>query len=260
MKNLTTKYEKRSVIEYGRDGMSVVVGLHDMQNVVGPVFKSRPLVRGQEVVCHLYLFFDDQKNGVCFERNLDHIEQYSVEHIAESLRRSKMDTLEAYMEMLDETVKKGMCLGEDTIQFVRQFDEKRGDVYEKARMDYYAQQIAKRIKRVESRREADLKRMLAAQKDEDSKRARRSKWEKRMMEEGVSDSRLNELTYVNGRVMKLKEFLVQSVAGGWKPVERKCGGRIMYRLEKADKTYKIPRYGYEYAKAIYEKLNGEGVA
>jgi len=260
MKNLNTKYEKRHVIEYGQDGVSVVLGLHDMQNVTGPVYKSRPIVRGGEVVCHLYLFFDGGKNGVCFERNLDHIEQYTVNNIAESLRRSKMDTLDAYMEMLDETVKKGVCLGEDTVQFVRQFDEERGELYEKARAEYYARQIAKRMKRIDSRREADLKRRLAVQKDEDARRERNSKWEKRMMEERLTDPRLNDLTCINGRVMKWREFLIQAVSGGWKPVAIKNNGGTAYRLEKADMAYRIPGYGYRYAKTLYNNLNGKEVA
>lgn len=88
--NLSTPFERRRVIEYGADGARVVRHWYDVQHVIGSIYKSRDTLSDQgKVEFKLFVFFNDKDDGMQFQW-MSYPERYTVEQIAEYMRRCKV--------------------------------------------------------------------------------------------------------------------------------------------------------------------------
>ena len=102
LNNLMTPFERRRVIEYGKDGNKVVRHWYDVQHVIGSLYKSKDFPNDWgELEFKLFVFFDGKCDGLRFEW-LSHPECYTVERVADTMCRSRVDSMtHMYLELND---------------------------------------------------------------------------------------------------------------------------------------------------------------
>lgn len=253
LNNLNTAYQKMSVIEYGADGVTIVTNLHDAQHISGPMYKSRPIVRGGEVVCDLYIFYDVEKPGCCLARNWKDFGSCELDDVVACLTNCHMDTVDGCLASLDAAVKAGELLGMDMVSFAAQYDAERSAAYEQARKEWMEKNRMEKKKRVAVRRKSDLAKRLKLQQEEDASRKKNRRWERMVMREPMEKAYMNGIVSVNGRLMTRKEFMIALVSGGWKPVEVP-GEKPLYLMKHGDFQYRLSKPCYEYACGLYATL------
>ena len=135
--NLATPFERRRVIEYGKDGNKVVRHWYDVQHVIGSLCRSKefPNNRG-ELEFKLFVFFDDKCDGLQFEW-LSHPERYTVEQVADTMRRCRVDSMTHMYLELNDRMGQNKFIGNAQIEFIRQFDSAAADRYAQYREDFY---------------------------------------------------------------------------------------------------------------------------
>ena len=112
LEQLDTPYERRRVIEYGVDGNKVVRHWHDVQHIAGPLYKSKEEKNKYgEQEMDLYLFFEGGKDGLLYQYNMRHPEQYTPEKMMEEIERVGYDTLEHFLTTFDQSVVEGKFIG-----------------------------------------------------------------------------------------------------------------------------------------------------
>lgn len=115
--NLFTPFERRRVIEYGSDGTKAVRHWYDVQHVIGSIYKSKDTLSDQgEAEFKLFVFFNDKDDGMQFQW-MSHPERYTVEQIAEYMRRCKVDSATQMYSDLNDRMKHNKFIGNVQIEF-----------------------------------------------------------------------------------------------------------------------------------------------
>lgn len=126
---LITPFERRRVIEYGRDGNKVVRHWHEMQHVVGSIYKSKDVLNDRgEPEFKLFVFFGDTSDGIQFER-LSYPERFTVEQVADTMRCCGVDSMTHMYLELNDRMEQDKFIGNAQIEFIRQFDPAAADRY-----------------------------------------------------------------------------------------------------------------------------------
>lgn len=266
--NLMTPFERRCVIEYGAGSNKVVRHWYDVQHVVGSLYKSKDTPNDQgELEFKLFVFFDAKSAGIRFEW-LSHPERYTVEQVADTMRRCSVDSVDRMYADLDDRMAQNKFIGNAQIEFIRQFDPAAADRYTQYQKDFYA--------RKEERARAEE---LARQAEEDAKRAKEQAelvaekakylgWVDSMspLRFGQVATVMNVRVRADGKIMTRREFIINCIKDGWKPQKKdgvtswyKRGGEFKesspkteYKLHKEGFVYKISKIEYDFAVYLTE--------
>ena len=264
LEQLDTPYERRRVIEYGVDGNKVVRHWHDVQHIAGPLYKSKEEKNKYgEQEMDLYLFFEGGKDGLLYQYNMRHPEQYTPEKMMEEIERVGYDTLEHFLTTFDQSVVEGKFIGAAVIEFVRQFDTERGNRYAQHRLDYIARQEEKHRRLAAERAEKAAQKEAQRKAAEQAARAKYLGWADQMtaMRFGKVSSVLDVLIRVDGKVMTKREFVISQMKDGWTPTKkegvvsyygsrwdvRESKPRTEYRLKRGNLTYVINKTEFDFA-------------
>lgn len=260
---LDTPFERRRVIEYGKDGKKVVRHWYEVQNVIGPLYKSRNTKNQQgETLFTLFIFFPDVENGLLYAR-MSHPDWYTVERMADSIKRDRLDSPFHVFCDLNERMKKNQFIGNAEIEFVRQFDQVAAERYAQYRLDYYAR-----------KEEQQRQKQTAQQAEEEQTKAEQQAkliaikalylgWVDNMtpMYFGRVHKKMEQPVRIDGKVMSRRGFVAFCIKSGWTPqkedgVTTRCGNRwnlkeskpkTVYTLIKGNLCYKICKTEYDFA-------------
>ena len=267
--NLTTPFERRRVIEYGADGNKVVRRWYDVQHVIGSLYKSKdtPDERG-ELEFKLFVFFSDKSDGMQFARQ-SHPERYTVEQVADVMRRCRVDSVTHMYAELNDRVEQNKFIGNAQIEFFRQFDPAAADRYAQHRKDYYAR-----------REEEDRAEALARQAEKEAEQAKEQAelaaekaqylgWVDNMSSLRFSriSAFMNASMRVDGKVITRRQFIIDSINDGWVPQKeegvtswygsrwnpKESKPRTEYQLYKDGYVYKISKTEYDFAVYLAER-------
>ena len=268
LNNLLTPFERRRVIEYGKDGNKVVRHWYDVQHVIGSLYKSKdfPNDRG-ELEFKLFVFFDDKRDGLQFEW-LSHSERYTVEQVADTMRRCRVDSMTHMYLELNDRMEQDKFIGNAQIEFIRQFDPAAADRYAQHREDFYARRAEEeRTKALARQAEEDAKR-VKKQAELASEKAQYLGWADNMtpLRFGQVSVLMDTSIRVDGKIMTRREFIIKSIKDGWVPQKKdgvtswyKRGGefkesspRTEYKLHKEGFVYNISKIEYDFAVYLTE--------
>lgn len=267
---LDTPFERRRAIEYGKDGNKVVRHWYEVQQVIGPIYKSKDSKDERGVTeFKLFIFFTEKTDGLQFQW-LSHPEFYTVEKVADMMRSYQLDSVTHMYANLNERMEGNKFIGNAEIEFFRQFDQAAADRYAQYRKDYYAKQ-----------EEKDRQARLARQAEEDAEKARKQAelakakeaylgWADQMsaLRFGQVSVHMEKKSRFDGKVMSHREFIIQSVKDGWMP-QRKDGvttwygsrwekkeskPKTVYMLSKDNYCYTISKTEYDFAEYLVDKL------
>ena len=270
LNELTTPFERRRVIEYGADGNKVVRHWYEMRHVIGPLYMSRITKNEYESdMFTLFVFFPGVPNGFTYWEDTWHPEQYTTEHVLRSLEHDGYASQEQLIATLNLHVEKDIFIGNAWIEFVRQFDSERADVYAKHRADFYAR-----------REEQDRQERLARQAEEEAEKARQQAelekekavylgWADKMtaLRFGKVKAQMEKLARFDGKVMSYRDIVIQSVKDGWMPKKQEgvttwYGSRwepkqskpkTVYKLAKGNLCYTISKTEFDFAEFLVSK-------
>lgn len=244
LENLTTPFERRRVIEYGADGNKVVRHWYEVQHVVGSIYKSKDTLNDRgEPEFKLFVFFSDTSDGLRFEW-LSHPERYTVEQVAETMRRCKVDSSTHMYVDLNERMEQNKFIGNAQIEFFRQFDSAAADCYAQYRKDFYARKAEKeRVKDLE-RQAAEKAKQAKEQAELAAEKARYFGWV-----DGMTPLRFGQVSVlmdssirVEGKIMTRREFIINCVKDNWVPKKRMVlppGTSAEAKLRKANPKLSI---------------------
>lgn len=261
---LTTPFERRRVIEYGVDSNKVVRHWYEVQHVIGSLYKSKDTQNQYgEQEFKLIIFFDAKCDGLMFEW-MSHPERYTVEQVADTMRRCQVDSATHMLVDLNDRVKQDKFIGNAQIEFFRQFDSAAAERYVQHRLDYYARKEADEAecRRVEDEQEAEEKARQLAELE--AAKARYLGWADSMspMRFGKADGVLGSLVRCDGKIMTRREFVIQVVKDGWMPEQRdgvtswyrgrESKPRTEYCLVRENYSYKVSKTEFDFALYIVE--------
>lgn len=268
LNNLMTPFERRRVIGYGKDGNKVVRHWYEMQHVIGSLYKSKdfPNDRG-ELEFKLFVFFDDKHDGLQFEW-MSHPERYTVEQVADTMHRCKVDSMTHMYLELNDRMEQDKFIGNAQIEFIRQFDPAAADRYAQHREDFYARRAEQaRAKALARQAEEDAKR-AKVQAELAAEKAQYLGWADNMtpLRFGQISVLMDTSIRVDGKITTRREFIIKSVKDGWVPQKKddvtswyKRGGefkesspRTEYKLYKEGFVYKISKTEYDFAVYLVE--------
>lgn len=256
---LTAPFERRRVIEYGKDGNKVVRHWYEVQQVTGNIYKSKDVGNEYgELEFSLFIFFGDSKSdGLLFQRKMKHPSWYSVEKIGESARQYGLDTPPHMYADLDTRMNNGKFIGNAEIEFVRQFDQAAAERFAQYRLDYYARKVEQeQQERLVRQAEEDVKksRQLA---EKEAEKAKYFGWADTMtpLRFGKARAKLEGLIRVDGKVMPRRDFIVSLVKSGFEPVKSDNIVTYYHGQRSKPKTgyyFSKDRLGYHISKTEYD--------
>lgn len=261
---ISTPFERRRVIEYGKDGNKVVRHWHEVQHVIGTFYKTKETKNEcGDILFNLVIFFDNKSDGLMFER-MTHPEWYTVEQVADTMRRCQFDSATHMYSGLNERMELGKFIGAADIEFFRQFDRAAAERYAQYRLDYYARKEAVERERHRALEEQEAAEKARQQAELEATKAKYLGWADTMssIRFGKVDAVLGSLIRCDGKVMTRREFVIQAVKDGWTP-EQKDGvtswygskwepkqskPRTEYRLVRENFSYKVSKIEFDFAK------------
>lgn len=270
LNQISTPFERRRVIEYGKDGNKVVRHWYEVQHVIGTIYKTRETKdEWGDFLFNLVIFFNEKSDGLMFER-MAHPERYTVEQVADTMRRCQLDSATHMYFGLNERMKLGKFIGAADIEFFRQFDRAAADRYAQYRLDYYARKEAAERERRRALEEQEAAEKACQQAELEATKAKYLGWADTMspMCFGKVDAVLGSLVRCDGKVMTRLEFVIQSVKDGWMP-EQKDGvtswygskwepkqskPRTEYCLVRENFSYKVSKTEFDFAKYYVEHM------
>lgn len=267
---ITTPFERRRVIEYGKDGNKVVRHWYEVQHVIGTLYKTKETKNEWgDSLFNLVIFFDNKSDGLMFER-MSHPERYTVERVADTMRRYQIDSVTHMYIGLNDRMEQNKFIGAADIEFFRQFDRAAAERYAQHRLDYYARKEAEERERRRVVEEQEAAEKARQQAELEAAKAKYFGWADTMtpMHFGKVDAVLGSLIRCDGKVMTRREFVIQAIKDGWTP-EQKDGvtswygskwepkqskPRTEYRLVRENFSYKVSKTEFDFAKYYVEHM------
>lgn len=230
LNNLMTPFERRRVIEYGKDGNKVVRHWYDVQHVIGSLYKSKDFPNDWgELEFKLFVFFDGKCDGLRFEW-LSHPECYTVERVADTMCRCRVDSMTHMYLELNDRMEQDKFIGNAEIEFIRQFDPAAADRYAKHREDFYARRAEQeRTKALARQAEKDANR-AKAQAELAAEKAKYLGWVDDMtpLRFGQVSALMDTSIRVDGKITTRREFIINCIKDGWVP-QKKDGVTSWYK-------------------------------
>lgn len=246
---LNTPFERHRIIHYGKDGNKVVRHWYEMQNIIGPLYKSRETKNEYgEVEFDVFLLFHDVHDGLIFERRMKHPEWYTIEKYAERMKEHRCDTLENFLTSLDKDMERSIYIGNAIVEFTRQVDTARADRYAQYRAQRLAAQAQKHRARQEQREAEQRAKEERRRAELEAERAKLLGWADSMtaMQFGRVQSVLDTRIRMDGKVVTKREFIIDLVQDGWMP-ERK-DNVVTYYGSRWNRKESKPRTEYQMCK------------
>lgn len=249
---LISPFECRRAFEYGIDGTKVVHHWYEVQNVIGSLYKSRDTSNQYgEQEFNLFIFFPGTDTGLLYQR-MAHPGRYTVERMAESIKRDCVDSPFHMVFDLDERMTKDQHIGKAEIAFVRQFDPLAADKYAKYREERFARKAAEK-REAERVKEAQRKAAEEAEKakqqaDLAAVKAKYFGWADRMtpMRFGRVRNKMEGLIRYEGKVMPRREYIISLFKDGWVPEKKE--GVVTWYGSKWDRKQSKPKTVYQLSK------------
>lgn len=268
LNNLLTPFERRRVIEYGKDGNKVVRHWYDVQHVIGSLYRSKefPNNRG-ELEFKLFVFFDDKCDGLQFEW-LSHPERYTVEQVADTMRHCRVDSMTHMYLELNDRMEQNKFIGNAQIEFIRQFDSAAADRYAQYREDFCARKAEQERAESLARQEKEAAKRAKEQAELAAEKAKYLGWVDDMppLRFGQVAVLMNTSIRVDGKITTRREFIINSIKDGWVPQKKdgvtswykrggeykESGPRTEYKLHREGFVYKISKTEYDFAVYLVE--------
>ncbi len=216
---LQTPYVKRKVIEYGsgRNYNTPVRHWHEVQQVTGPLYKSREAENQYgEQECDLYIFYDGIPAGLRYMRKKLIDDRDTPEYLMSLVETGGLGSLSSYLEGLKQDMENDRWVGMADIEFVKQFDEAKAQrlaIYRQGRLELREQALQKK------KSERLAKEAAEAEKLRHEKQAQRDAflgWA-----DGMTELRFGQVKKVmarkgklNGTVMTRREFVFKLLQEG----------------------------------------------
>lgn len=265
---LTTPFERRRVIEYGKDSNKVVRHWYEVQQVDGAIYKTRnfPDEWGTPQF-KLCIFFDGVQDGLCWQW-MHQPDRWTVDGMRNSAKRYSVDSMPAILADMFSRMEGERFIGNAEIEFVRQFDQTAAERFSKYKLDYI-------FRREENARQGRLVREAeeAAKKAEkrvaeEAEKAKYFGWADTMtpLRFGKARAKLEGLIRSDGKLYQLRDFIVSLVKDGWEPVKRdsvtswygskwdpkESKPRTEYVLLRDNYSYKVSKTEYDFAVYLTE--------
>lgn len=252
--NLNTPYERRRIIHYGIDGNKVVRHWYEVQHVVGALYKSRETKNEyNEIVFDLFILFDGVKDGILYAREMKHPERYTIEKLEDEMIRYGYDTTEHFITSLDSIMERQQWIGNVMIEFVRQFNTDKADEYATYRENLLHLREEREQKKAAERQAEEEAKRKAAEAAILAEKAKYLGWADTMtaVRFGKVQSTLEKLVRVDGKIVSKREFIINLINDGWKPVQKDnvvtyYGSRWNVKQSKPKTEYKMERNGFTY--------------
>ncbi len=256
---LTTPFQRHSIIDYKADGITVCCRRCWMQHMDGPLYKGKEHInRHGESEFNLFVVYDGIEQGLLYGRRIRHPEWYTVEKCRDGLRRCGYDTLEHYLAGMEKRIQEGRFVGNADIAFIRQFDSPLADRYARHRKEYYARREAEERRWAEAAKAAKAEKEAEQARLEAARKAERDKlhgWADGMsaLRFGKAMASLHKQIRIEGAVMRRYEFVLWALQNGWMPVQREVIGprsgkpQKEYRLQKERVFYPVTKTEFDYA-------------
>lgn len=261
---LTTPFERRRVIEYGKNGNKVVRHWYEVQQVDGAIYKTRDFPdEWKTPQFKLCIFFDGVQDGLMWQW-MSRPERWTVEGMKKSAKRYRVDSMAAMLSDLFARMDADRFIGNAEIEFVRQFDKTAADKFAQHSLDYYARQEEKeRQKRLEQqvKEEAEKARQQA---ELEAMKAKYFGWADTMtpLRFGKARAKLEGFIRSEGKLYQLRDFIISLVKDGWEPVKRDdvvtyyhgrtSKSKTDYRLSKDGYIYRVSKTEYDFALYLTE--------
>lgn len=265
---ISTPFERRRVIEYGKDGNKVVRHWYEVQQVAGSIYKTRNFPDEWGVPnFKLCIFFDGVHDGLMWQW-MSRPEHWTAEGMSNSAKRYKMDSMTSMLADLLSRMDEGRFIGNAEIEFARQFDKTAAEKFAQHRLDYYARKEAEERERRRVLEEQEAAEKARQQAELEAAKAKYLGWADAMspMRFGKVDAVLGSLVRCDGKVITRREFVIQAVKDGWMP-EQKDGvtswygskwepkqskPRTEYCLARDNYSYKVSKTEYDFALHLME--------
>lgn len=268
---LTTPFETRKVLQYGKDGCKVVRHLYEMQHISGPLYKGREIKNEYgETEFDLFLFFPEAPVGILYQYKMIRPERYSVDDLMRTIRSAGLDCVDSMRSALDGNAARCGFIGNLFVEFFRQFDAESAQRYADARQAYLDRK--EKEAREEAARQAreEVERKAREQAEREAERNKLLGWA-----DGMSDLRfgnvmktLDVLIRLDGILMTKREFVIRSVSEGWKPQKRdnqtswyKSDGewkeskpKTTYHLRKGEYSYTVSKTEHDFAVYLADRM------
>lgn len=154
--DLKTPFARRKVFVLAADSSNRAVVHHeDIQQIRGTLYRGRD--QGDSwggISCEIYIYYESLGWGVAMSCVHDPAEA-DLEASLKTVDFSLIDTPEAFMAWMDYRVEKKQFINNAYIALASKIDPKRVPVYEKARLDYYAESKRRDQERQRSREAQD---------------------------------------------------------------------------------------------------------
>lgn len=261
---IATPFERRRVIEYGKDGNKVVHHWYEVQQVDGAIYKTRdsPNEYGAPQF-KLCIFFDGIQSGLRWQW-MSYPERYTVEQIIDVAKRDCVDSMTAMLDDLYGLIKAGKYIGNAQIEFVRQFDTVAAECFAKHMESFYAKKKEDERRKQQEREAESVAKKARQQAELKAAKAMYFGWADAMspMRFGKIDAVLSTLIRCDGKIMTRRTFVIRAVKDGWMPKRmdgvtswyrgRQSNPRTEYRLVREDLGYKVSKTEFDFALYIVE--------
>lgn len=265
---IETPFKRRRVIEYGKNSNKVVRHWYEVQNVIGSLYKTKETKNERgDLLFNLVVFFDDKSDGLMFQR-MAHPERYTVEQVADVMRRCQIDSARHMYLGLNELMEQGKFIGAADIEFFRQFDRAAAERYSQHRLNYYAHKEAEEAERRRALEEKESAEKARQQVELEAIKAKYLGWVDTMtpLRFGKVDAVLGSLIRCDGKVMTRREFVIQSIKDGWMPRQedgvtnlygnkwepKQSKPRTEYHLVRENLGYKVSKTEFDFAMYLVE--------
>lgn len=271
--DLTAPYERRRVIEYGSNGSSTVRRWRMVRQVAGALYMTEPMAdEWGDLRYNLYIFYPDIPDGGIYRRDMKIPEYYEPEKLLQGLKEMDAETPEGFIRMTNRVMEAGNFIGNAVIEFVRQWDPERADVYAKYREEFYERE-REQERAGQEQREAEDAAARAAEKlrrdeEEAAARALYLGWADAYvpMRFWKIHKAMEALIRTDGVTRTKRDFVIEYMKQGFVP-EQKDGvtswykrdgewqeskPRTEYYLSGPEFGYKISKTEFEFAKYIQE--------
>ena len=268
-----TPFERKRVIEYSkRDPNKVVRHWVDVQPVIGSLWKTRstPGEYGVQEFS-LYLFLDEKLDGIRVANRMLHPEFYTPEKILDMVKRYGIDTYEHLIDTYDGYMSKDVHIDLATIEYVRQFDQKKACIYAEYRQSRLQRKELERQEKQRIRMEQKAQEKRIQEERLVAEKAKYLGWVDAMnaMQFGRVSNTLEKLVRVNGKVMTKRDFIISAIQNGLVPKKKENVVTIWRGQESKPKTefrlydpkmrtfYTVSKTEYDFAVFLQERGTGE---
>ena len=264
LSEVTAPLERRRVIEYAAAGNNTVRRWRELKQVAGPLYMSEPKPdQWGYANYNVYLMFPGVPDGAIYQHNMLRPDLSTSEELSADIEQEGLDTPEHYAAYLDRMMEENRFIGNVPIEFVRQWDPERAEIYAKYREEYYARKREKHLELERERKEKQKAELAKREAEDKAARAEYLGWADGMtaMQFGRVSATMERLFRFDGVVMSRKQFVLSRVKEGWRP--KKAEGqtswrrvhlewveskpRTEYRLVKDNLSYQICKTEYDFA-------------